>query len=88
MAEYTATAKQVKKLLIDKFLETGRAPNVGRISRELGITPQEVLDAIKELWRLVILQPKTENILMVHPFSNIPTPYEIEVDGERKWYAE
>jgi hypothetical protein len=88
MAEYTPTAKRVKKLLYDKLLATGRAPNVGRIGRELGITPQEVLAAIKELWRVAVLQPRTENILMVHPFSNITTPYEIEVDGQRKWYAE
>jgi len=88
MPEYTPTAKRVKKLLYDKVLATGRAPNVGRISTELGITPQEALAALKELWRLVIFQPKTENILMVHPFSNIATPYEIEVGGERKWYAE
>lgn len=87
---FSETTKRVRKLLLDDMIKTGRAPNVGRIMRELGLAKVEVMQSLQELEAgvCVVMEPKTENIRMVHPFANITTPYEVEVEGGRKWYAE
>jgi len=87
---FSETTKQVRKLLLDEMIKAGRAPNVGRIMRELGLSKAEVMQSLQELEAgvCIVMEPKTENIRMVHPFANITTPYEVEVEGERKWYAE
>ena len=87
---YSETAKRVRKLLLDEMIKSGRAPNVGGIVRELGFSKAEVMESLQELESgvCIVMEPKTENIRMVHPFANIATPYEVEVEGERKWYAE
>ena len=87
---FSETAKRVRKFLLDEMVRVGRAPNVGAIMRQLGLSKAEVMGSLQELESgvCIVMEPKTENIRMVHPFANIVTPYEVEVEGERKWYAE
>ena len=84
------TAKRVRKHLLDEMIRSGRAPNVGGMMRELSLSKAEVMQSLEELQAgmCIVMEPKTENVRMVHPFANITTPYEVEVEGERKWYAE
>lgn len=84
------TTKRIRKLLLDEIIKSGRAPNVGRIVRELGFSKAEITQSLQELQAgiCIVMEPKTENIRMVHPFANITTAYEVEVEGEKKWYAE
>jgi len=87
---FSETTKQVRKFLLDEMIKAGRAPNAGRIMRERGLSRAEVMQPLKGLQAgaCIVMEPNTENIRMVHPFANITTPYEVEVEGERKWYAE
>jgi len=87
---FSETTKRVRKFLLDSMIESGRAPNVGRILSQLRLSRDEVMQSLQELEAgvCIVMEPNTENIRMVHPFANITTPYEMEVDGERKWYAE
>ena len=87
---FSETTKRVRKFLLNEMIKSGRAPNVGRIVRELGFAKAQVMQSLRELegGMCIVMEPKTENIRMVHPFANITTPYEVEVEGERKWYAE
>jgi len=84
------TTKRIRKLLLDEIIKSGRAPNVGRIVGELGFSKAEITQSLQELQAgiCIVMEPKTENIRMVHPFANITTAYEVEVEGEKKWYAE
>lgn len=87
---FSETTKRVRKLLLDHMIESGRMPNVGRMMQELNLSKAEVLQSLGELQAgmCIVMEPKTENIRMLHPFANITTAYEVEVDGEKKWYAE
>jgi hypothetical protein len=87
---FDETTKRVRKLLLDEVIKTGRAPNVGRTMRDLGLSKAEVMHSLQELESgvCIVMEPNTENIRMLHPFANITTAYEVEVEGERKWYAE
>ena len=90
MLEFDETTKRVRKLLLDSMIESGRAPNVGIIVRELGLPKADVMTSLRRLARggCILMEPKTENIRMIHPFANITTPFEIEIGHERKWYGE
>lgn len=84
------TAKRLRKHLIDEMIRSGRAPNVGGMMRELRLSKAEVMQSLEELQTgvCIVMEQNTENVRMVHPFANITTPYEVEVEGEKKWYAE
>jgi len=87
---FNETTKRIRKLLLDDMIKSGRAPNVGRIMRELGFSKADIMQSLEELQAgmCIVMEPKTENIRMVHPFANITTAYEVELEGERKWYGE
>jgi hypothetical protein len=90
MMEFDETTKRVRKLLLDYMIQSGRAPNVGKMMMELNLPKADVMMSLRRLVRggCIVIEPMTENIRMVHPFANITTPYEIEVEGEKRWYAE
>lgn len=82
------TAKRIRKFVLDEMVNSSKAPNIGRIMRETGFSKDEVMRSFEEPGVGIFLQPGTTNIRVVIPFSNITTPYEVDVEGERKWYAE
>ena len=45
----------------------------------------DLIDAgIPAMW----LYPETDLICSIAPFSNLPTPYRISVDGVQKWFGQ
>lgn len=90
MPEFSETTKNVRKYLLDTIIATGSAPNVGMIMGELNLPKSSAMDSLKELERgvAIVMEPYTENIRMVHPLANISTPYQVTVDGEKKWWGE
>jgi hypothetical protein len=65
------------------FVERGRAPAAG----ELG-DPDEVVDGWRRLHaeHAVVLNPATDELRMLNPFSAVPTAYRVEAGG-RWWYG-
>ena len=65
------------------FVELGRAPSAGELGDE---------DEVRAGWRslhdahALVLNPSTDEIRMVNPFSAVPTAYRVRAD-ERWWYA-
>ncbi|MFQ5693855.1 MAG: organomercurial lyase, partial [Nitrospinota bacterium] len=89
MVDVSENTRRVRKLIVDSFVQTGRAPNVGEIGKNLNLSRHTVLEALRELPRMDTfwLERGTENIRILSPFSNIPTPYRVSVDGEGRWFA-
>lgn len=89
MVDVSENTRRVRELLVSSFVEKGRAPNVGEIGGGLNLSRHEVLDALRELRSIdtFALERGTENIRILSPFSNIPTPYRVSVDGEQRWFA-
>ena len=76
--------------LISSFVRDGRALHYTELALELGVTPQEALHVQGELTASglpIWTHPDTDHLAAMSPFSNIPTPYRISVDGQEKWYA-
>jgi hypothetical protein len=75
--------------ILDTFVASGRAPNVGQISAALGIPRDAVLDAFRDIsiidtfW----VEKGTENVRILSPFSDLTTPYKVTIDGQQRWHA-
>jgi len=78
--------------IISGIVRDGRAPHYTELAAELGLSPDEARQALHELdgrgvpgfW----VRPDTDLVESCAPFSNIPTPYLISVEGEQKWYGQ
>ncbi len=81
--------RRVRKLIVDTFVRAGRAPNVGEIKKALDLSRNQIVEAFRELPMIdtFALERGTENIRILSPFSNLPTPYRVSVEDEPRWYA-
>ncbi|MGH2403362.1 MAG: hypothetical protein ACRDGN_02755 [bacterium] len=76
--------------IISGFIRDGRAPHYTELAVSLSLTPREALAAqhVLTVSGLPIwMHPDTDHLAAASPFSNIPTPYRVSVEGEQKWYA-
>ena len=72
------------------FVRDGRAPHYTELAETLDLTPGEALRAQRALTASglpIWMYPDTDHVAAASPFSNLPTPYRVSVDGEQKWYA-
>jgi Alkylmercury lyase len=89
MVEVTNTARQVRKFILNSFVNTGHAPNVGDLMAAVGLTRAAVLETFREIDAMDTfwIEKGTENIRLLAPFANTSTPYKVTVEGVQKWYA-
>jgi hypothetical protein len=76
--------------IISGFVRDGRAPHYTELALSFGLTPREALGVQRELTTSglpIWTHPDTDHLAAASPFSNIPTPYRITVDGQQRWYA-
>ena len=78
----------IRNHVYGRFVETGLAPRAADVAGELGLTPGEAQAAFHRLHdaHALVLEPGRDEILMLNPFSCVPTPYRVEADS-RSWYA-
>ena len=89
MIDISHNARRIRKVILDAFVATGRAPSVGDIMATLGVSRPAVLDAFREIGSIDTfwVEKGTENIRILSPFANLTTPYKVTIAGEQKWYA-
>ena len=77
---------------ISRNVTDGRAPHYTELAKELGLSPEDARVALHDLEKVGVpgfwLEPNTDLIGSLAPFSNRPTQYLISVDGEQKWYGQ
>lgn len=78
----------VRPYIYEHFLRTGRAPLVAEIARDLAEPVSAIEAALRRLHdaHSVVLEPSAGELLMVHPFSCVPTAFRVEV-GKGAWWA-
>lgn len=82
-------AADLRHLVYRKFLETGTAPGVDDLARELATPVEAVRTALESLQaeHALVLAPATSGtIWMAHPFSNVRTDYRV-ASTDRSWWA-
>jgi hypothetical protein len=78
------TLWDIRAFVYRHFADTTRAPSVDETADAFALTPGEVVSAFQALHarHAFYLDPKTDNILMANPFSNVETPFRVHVDGK------
>ena len=89
MVDVSSEVLRVRKVIVDSFVQTGHAPDTSEIGTTLNLSRQQVLSAFRELPKFdtFAVEKGTENIRILSPFSNLPTPFKISIDGEQRWFA-
>jgi hypothetical protein len=79
---------EIRNHVYHHFVETGRAPRVDGVAHELGLPREEAEAAFGRLHdaHALVLEPERLEVLMLNPFSCIPTPHRVHAAG-RWWYA-
>ena len=78
-------------IIMKQMVETGQAPHYTEIAKGLGVSIQEGRKALHDLINAGVpgwLYPKTEYIVSMAPFNNLPTQFRITIDGQQKWFGQ
>ena len=86
----TQTLDKAYHVLVSHVVETGQA-HYSDLATGLGCSMEEARRLLHDLSKAVPtgirLIPKTDFIATFTPFSLIPTPCRITVDGQQKWFG-
>lgn len=85
------TLDKTYHFIMQSFVETGRAPHFTELAAELDVPIEQgrlLLHEIEDSGLPAWLQPGTDTLASLAPFSSIPTHYRITIDGQQKWYGQ
>jgi hypothetical protein len=79
---------ELRNRIYRRFVEAGAAPRLDELAGEAGLAVEEAEEALRRLHEghALVLEPGRLEILMLNPFSCVPTPYRVQAAG-RWWYA-
>ena len=80
MTHHMDRASELRRLIYDRTLTTGIPPAVAELAAASGLDLADVRNGLQPLaaGRIVVLQPGSGELLMVPPFSAVPTPFVVE----------
>jgi hypothetical protein len=73
----------LRKAAYDVTLDRGAPPSVRELAARCGVPEAEVRSGLSRLAaaRMMVLQPSSGELLMVPPFSGVPTPFLVQTVG-------
>ena len=87
-----AMLNKAYQLVLQRFIDTGRAPHYTEMAAELGIPPEAGRQLLHDLMATglpaIWIHPGTDHVASFAPFSNLPTQYRITVEGTQKWFGQ
>ncbi|MBW1701285.1 MAG: hypothetical protein JRJ69_10065 [Deltaproteobacteria bacterium] len=86
-----STLDRAFQIILKRMVETGQAPYYTELAADLGISPEEGRKVLHKLFSAGIpgwLYPNTDYIVSFAPFNNLPTQYQITIEGHQKWFAQ
>jgi hypothetical protein len=90
MAEPT-TLDKTYHIIMKSLVETGKAPFFNEVAEALGVSMEEGRKAVQALFAEILpgwVFPKTDIIVSLAPFNNLPNQYPITVNSEQKWFGQ
>jgi len=86
------TLDKAYQFIMSRLVEAGQATHYSELATVLGCPIEEGRQIVHDLAGAasasIRLNPDTDWIATFSPFSLIPTPYRITVDGEQKWFGQ
>lgn len=82
----TVDLEDLRLAVFHTFASTGSAPSASDLARDLGVTPEIVIEALRELARArhLVVDPQG-GIVMAHPFSSIPLGFSVMGSATLWW---
>ena len=79
-ARVTNIENALRKAAYDVTLDRGSPPSVQELAARCGVPEAEVRSGLSHLAaaRMVVLQPSSGELLMLPPFSGVPTPFFVQ----------
>ena len=79
---------QIRNHVYQRFVETRRPPRVDDVAQDFRLSREDAAAAFRRLHEAhaLVLEPNRLDILMLNPFSCVPTPHRVQAAG-RWWYA-
>ena len=88
----TQTLDKAYHVIMSSLVDTGQAPHYSELATALGCPIEEGRQIVHDLAGAarasIRLNPDTDWIATFSPFSLIPTPFKISVDGQQKWFGQ
>ena len=85
------TLDKAYHVIISSLVTTGQAPHYSELATALGCSIEKGRQIVHDLAEgngaAIRMNTDTDWIATVRPFSPIPTPFKISVDGEQKWFG-
>jgi hypothetical protein len=78
-------------IIMRRMVATGQAPHYTEIAKKLGVSMEDGRQALHNLINSGVpgwLYPKTDLLVSMAPFHNLPTQYRITIDGQQKWFGQ
>ncbi|MGO8947607.1 MAG: organomercurial lyase [Ktedonobacterales bacterium] len=87
ISERDSFDQQVRSYIYDVLFTQGTVPTAATVAAGLACPPGDVVAAFQRLAQghVIVLQRDSDEILMANPFSAVPTPFQVEVDGRSYW---
>ncbi|MDA1173462.1 MAG: hypothetical protein O2826_02965 [Chloroflexi bacterium] len=85
------TLDRTYHFVMSTFVRTGRSPHFTELAAELGVSGEQgrlLLHEFAESGLPAWLDPGTDILASLAPFSSLPTQYRITVEGEQKWFGQ
>ena len=86
------TLDKAYQFIMSRLVEAGQATHYSELATALGCPIEKGRQIVHDLAGAasasIRLNPDTDWIATFSPFSLIPTPYRITVDGEQKWFGQ
>ena len=78
-----AIDRQVRREVYDFTMGSGSPPHASQLAQALSLDHQQIRESLARLAaaHILVLQPESGEILMANPFSAVPTPFRVAVDG-------
>lgn len=78
----------IRLRLLANFLEYAWPLTAQELAREFSSSPEQISASLHRLHkrRSLVLFPESDDVLMLHPFSAVPTAFRVEAEG-RSWWA-
>lgn len=87
----TAILDKTFHFSVRRLVETGSAPPYTEVAAHLGCSMDDGRTIVHDLMApehgIGWIDPDTDRIASVSPFSNISTQYRIAVEGQQKWFG-
>jgi hypothetical protein len=79
--------QQVRAYIYDSIFTQGAVPTARAIAAGLACGTGDVVAAVRRLAQghVLVLEGNSDDILMANPFSAVPTPFAVDVDGRVYW---